>query len=265
MKRFTKETILGLCFASHFCFAQENETLICKIEEVAYKLDLKIVVDGDIIDSWKSITYDAVDNDNNLIRYLDLLHSEYSKYPSGYFQRAHINTIVLTKNLKFRDQLRAAIPDPFKKQLFLSINGAYGIATRRYLAHVMHHELHHCAEYGIWKNMSYDWNEWLGLNIENFCYGSGGETAYQQTALGKTDFFSPTNPEKGFINRYSLTGDEEDRAELMAFLMTDSDQSTIRQLVKKDDIIYKKSLLLCELLSTFMSFTLPFSQNLLER
>jgi hypothetical protein len=216
------------------------------------------------MDSWKSVAYDPVDNDNTLILYLDLLQSEYSKYPPGYIQRAHINTLVLAENLKFRDQARAAIPDPFRKQLFLSINGAYGIATRRYLAHVMHHELHHCTEYAIWENMSYDWNEWLGLNVENFCYGSGGEAAYHQTELGKTDFFSPTNPEKGFINRYSLTGDEEDRAELMAFLMTDSDQSTIRQLLKKDDIIYKKSLLLCELLSTFMSFTSPFPYKIFE-
>lgn len=254
-----------LCLVSYFSIAQKGETLICKIEETAFKLNLNIVIDPCIADSWKAVSYDAVENENTLIRYLNLLIVEYSKYPKGYLQQAHVNTLVLTQNLKFRDQFRAAIPDPYKKQLFLSVDGAYGIASPRYLAHVMHHELHHCTEYAIWKNMSYDWKDWLMLNPENFCYGSGGAMAYEQTAFGKTDFFSPTNPQKGFINHYSITGDEEDRAELLAFLMTDFDRPVIQRLIQQDDIIRKKSLLLCELLTNFTSQANPFPVKVFER
>lgn len=254
-----------LYLTGYFCFAQKSEALICKIEETAFKLNLSIVIEPSITDSWKAVTYDAIENENTLIRYLNLLIAEYSKYPQGYLQQAHVNTLVLTQNLKFKNQLRAAIPDPYKKQLFLSIDGAYGIASPRYLAHVMHHELHHCTEYAIWKNMSYDWNDWLMLNTENFCYGSGGVMAYEQMSFGKTDFFSPTNPQKGFINHYSITGDEEDRAELLAFLMTDFDRPVVQKLMQQDEIIQKKSLLLCELLSSFTLKGNPFPADVFER
>jgi hypothetical protein len=236
------------CLMYNIAFALPDEDLQCRIEEVSHALGVTIMMDQSISDSWGAVTYEKCSNEEEVLRYLDLLSREFAKYPKGYLAQSCTVTIILGRNLNFCGQPRAAIPDPYKKQLFLSINGAFNIASRRYLAHVMHHELHHLTEYSMWKSMTFDWPEWILLNGDGFCYGHGGAEAYADCLTKGTDFFTPENPHMGFVNRYSLTGDEEDRAELMAFLMTDFDRPVIEHLMKKDLILRKKSFLLAKML-----------------
>lgn len=255
-----KNIVLSLCLCLNAIpnLGQSSQLLNCKIEEVNQKWNVRITLSENVVDSWKSVSYEPVEAEEAIVRYLDILLIEYSKYPPNYLSQAHISSIVLTQNLRFNGQPRAAIPDPYKNQLYLSVNGAFGIDSHRYLTHVMHHELHHCTEYAIWKSMSYDWIEWYALNSQDFCYGDGGSSAYVEYLANGTDFYTPTNPIKGFVNRYSLTGDEEDRAELLAFLMTDADRPVVERLIKHDDVIHKKTLLLCELLSGFANLSIEF-------
>lgn len=239
------------CLSGVVSGGSPEDDLQCKIEEVSHLLGVTVVANLSVPDAWGSVSYDAGAGDEELIAYLDLLGREFSKYPKGYLQQSRALTIILGRDLNFCGQPRAAIPDPYKKQLFLSVNGAFKIKSERYLAHVMHHELHHLTEYSMWKNMTFDWHEWILLNGDGFCYGKGGADAYSEYMAKGTDFYSPNNPQQGFINLYSLTGDEEDRAELMAFIMTDFERPMVEELLQKDAILRDKSRLLARLLEDF--------------
>lgn len=260
MTLYKARVVVALVFLSpEASFASSGEELVCKVEEVSLALGVGVVAGDFVNDSWGAVSYETNSPPEELIAYLDLLCHEFSKYPKGYLQQSQTMTIVIGRSLAFCDQPRAAIPDPYKKQLFLSVNGAYGISSNRYLAHVMHHELHHLTEYSMWKNMTYDWADWLLLNGDGFCYGQGGAEAYSEYLVKGTDFYTPNNPYRGFINLYSLTGDEEDRAELMAFLMTDFERPEVEKLLRKDQVLRKKTQLLAKL---FIDFKRPSVQFL---
>lgn len=254
MGKLLRSLVMGgalLCLSCVSLYASMSDNVMCKIEEVSNSIGVTVVANLSATDSWGSVSYDPGTGEQELLRYLDLLQSEFSKYPEGYLQQSQALTIILGSDLNFCGQPRAAIPDPYKKQLFLSVNGAFRINSERYLAHVMHHELHHLTEYSMWKNMTFDWHEWILLNGDGFCYGTGGADAYSEYMAKGTDFYSPNNPHQGFINLYSLTGDEEDRAELMAFIMTDYERPMVEELLQKDAILRQKSRLLARLLQDF--------------
>jgi hypothetical protein len=236
---------LGFCSPELLAY---SDRVSCVLEAVEENLGVAIRLGDDVEDTWKSVDYRPVTDENQLLRYLELLEKEFSKYPSGYLSRAHAGTLVIGADLMYCHQPRAAVPDPYRNQLFLSVNGAFGIASTKYLVHVMHHELHHCTEFGIWRNMTFDWPEWQLLNDDGFCYGNGGRDAYELETARGIDFYSPSNPREGFINRYSLLGDEEDRAEMIAFLMNDLEKEVIVGLIARDAVLQRKSALLMQLL-----------------
>lgn len=241
--------------------AQPSDRLVCMVEDVSHTLNITIQLDHEAVrDSWNAVCFDNNGiTEKHTLRYLELLKREFLKYPPSYLQKVGAETIILGHNLRFNNQPRAAVPDPFRKQLFLSMNGAFGISSERYLVHVMHHELHHCTEYSIWRNMTFDWSDWMLLNEEGFCYGNGGASVYLDYEKSKTDFYSPVNPKRGFVNLYSLTGDEEDRAELIAFIMNDHERAVIKNLCTKDEILSKKMALLLKLITdhTHRDFVFP--------
>jgi hypothetical protein len=240
-----KKTIIlfiSLFLFSHFISAQESTTLETYIEK-DYGID--IVWNVHVSDTWGSVTYSNT-KENPLVRYLELLRKEMGKYSKAYFDAINLETIVLGSDMAFSGQARAAIPDPYKGVLYYSVNGAYGDASITYLTHTFHHELHHYTEYSIWKSMYFDWSEWGELNIDGFQYGSGGVTAY---ADPDTDYYTPIHPEKGFMNLYSMTGDEEDRCEIIAFYLTDDEAERAIQLLLEDEILMKKYKLLAELVN----------------
>lgn len=228
----------------------ESKTLRVDIEyitAVGNKLGVEIVYNKKVTDSWNGVTYTDCTKDE-LVAYVHLLEKEFIKYPAGYLKKSLVDTIVLGNDMAYKKQYRAGIPDPYKKVLYLSVNGSYSVAESGYLIHTMHHELVHCTDVALWGDMYYDWPEWATLNTKGFAYGSGGVTAYDDP---ETDYISPVHPKKGFINRYSMTGDEEDRAEMMAFWMSDAKRGDLKNLMLSDPIIKAK---LALLLKTYEGF-----------
>lgn len=218
-------------------------------------LSVALVYQQKVNDSWNNVHYDYCMDSVETLNYLQLLHAQYLKYPKGYFHKARVDTIVLCKNLSYGPQNRAAIPDPYKGYLFLAIDGAYNNHTKEYLIYVMHHELQHCTEYAIWNNMYYRWKAWQKANPCFFRYGHGGVTAYSKLDI---DWGGMTHPRKGLINLYATTGQEEDRSELMAILMTETEHASLLQLAKRDRRLRKKLDLLVELLNDFTGTTDSF-------
>jgi hypothetical protein len=197
---------------------------------------IDLIVGEMIPDTWNKVIYDAPDRQQELEKYFLLLKRELSLYPSGYHSKAGIGKIVLGKNLSFNDEYRAAVPDPYRRRLYISVNGSYGESGETYLAHVLHHEIHHMVEYAVWKDMYFEWAEWNRLNPEGFSYGRGSK-GYKDM---EPDYYSVNHPLKGFLNLYSMTGGEEDRCELAAFIMSAMERQVFLKYLKTDRFLQNK-------------------------
>jgi hypothetical protein len=231
-------------------------TLISEIEE---KLCLKIIYDRKVEDQWSAVSYAFCTDSAELENYLLLLKKEYFKYPPDFFSLVGVKQIVLGKQMHYEKQNRAAVPDPYNNTLYLSIDGAQGNAGSVYLIHVMHHELNHLTEYAMWKNMFYRWPDWHDVNRRFFRYNpGGGAKAYEDLSV---DWYSMCHPKKGFFNRYSLMGEEEDRSEVISLLMSDEERKFIYEYCSNDKILRKKVLLMQAQLNEFTHTTDSYWQT----
>jgi hypothetical protein len=77
-----------------------------------------------------------------------------------------------------------------------------------------------------------------------FCYGGGGWTARDDPQA-----FVLTDRYPGFLNRYSLTGVEEDKAEVFAHLM--GNFATVERRSRTDPVLRARVARMKELLATF--------------
>ncbi len=148
-----------------------------------------------------------------LTPYAKLLSVEFSRYPKSLVQLAKLRRIVLCEDLYFAGQRRSAIPDWENDTLYLDVRR--GSDRRGYHRRVMHHEFYHLVDYRD-DGQVYADADWDALNRSGFRYGSGGRNA--QT---KSDTGTLTSKYPGFLNHYSTTGVEEDKAEVFSMLLTD--------------------------------------------
>jgi len=253
--KILRHSLFALFLFAGSLFSQEYIDIESQIEN-DYGID--IIYDMAVQDTWSSVYYDICDSEEDLTRYMNILSDEISKYPYDYFELIGISQLVLGNNLAFSNQARAAIPDPYASTLYYSINGAYGAQDEIYLTHVFHHELHHCTEYSIWGDMYFDWDDWMLLNIDGFVYGDGGASTYADTV---TDYYSPGHPAEGFVNLYSMSGDEEDRCEIVAFIMTDAESAQVLELCKTDARLDKKVEMLRELFNALTGVDILFPEE----
>lgn len=162
-----------------------------------------------------------------------------------YLQKSYVDTIVICQNLTFKNTTRAALPDPYKKILFLSIDIKY---PTHYLIHVMHHELHHSTEYALFGNMYPQWKKWNHKNKRKFKYGNGGIEAYKKENKS-IDYYSMIHPQQGFANLYCTMGAEEDRCELVAYLMNSNKTNQLINYCIEDKILKRKVKLMIKTLN----------------
>ncbi len=252
----TKLILSILFFNSFFSFGTQLDELV---EEIKLNLNLEILLDSSFKSTYKDVTYTSVGDTAILLDYLKLLKFEYSKYPEFFFDKIGINQIVVGQNLSIQGQRRAAIPDPYKKTLLFEVNQYYSL---EYLVHVLHHELHHCTEYALWGNMFYQWHKWEKRNTRKFEYGTGGAYAYEQENKS-IDWSSLSHPKKGFVNLYSTLGQEEDRSEIFAILMTDQEREWLIKECKKDRKLRRKVKLIQKTLNSFIGVKVAYWSDFL--
>ncbi|MGB1315784.1 MAG: hypothetical protein ACPG4Y_07165 [Chitinophagales bacterium] len=198
---------------------------------------LQIIVTDTFESSFENVNYQELSNEKILNKYVsEILIPEFKKYPDSYFKNINLKQIILCKNLNIDNQHRAAIPDPKKNTLLLSIDSFY---EKLYLKHVLHHEMHHITEYALWQDMFYNWKKWNKKNTRNFVYGTGGYEAYE-TENKNIDWYKINNPIKGFVNLYSTLGQEEDRCEIVALLMTSEEKLYLNQFIETDKNLKRK-------------------------
>ena len=174
-------------------------------------------------------------------RYSVLFLREFSLYPPSLIKRCGLKRIVLCKELAFDGQLRGAIPDFEHDTLYLDV--LRGGSDPLYLCKVLHHEFFHIIDYRDDGHV-YEDQEWAALNPPGFKYGTGGKNAqHVASARELTDKFP------GFLNYYSTTGVEEDKAEVFANLIVDP--AYVAQRTKDDRVLGAKVQALKKLLVKF--------------
>ncbi len=148
--------------------------------------------------------------------------------------------IVLCRGLTYGGQNRAAVPDFEHDTLFLDV--VAGDHDRDYQRHAIHHDLFHILDDED-DGQLYSDNRWLKLNSPGFQYGSGGERMQDDQWSGVL-WNRP-----GFLNKYSTSGVEEDKAEIFAYMMTD--YGFVDNRAATDDVIRKKMAAMKTLLEKF--------------
>lgn len=173
--------------------------------------------------------------------YATLFASEFTLYPPDFVKRSQLRRVVLSSDLSFAGQRRNAIPDYEHNTLYLDVSR--GTYSKPYLRKVIHHEFFHIVD---WRDDGavYSDPHWASLNPSQFRYGSGGRSAQDlKTTSVLTDRFP------GFLNHYSTTGVEEDKAEVLANLIVDP--AYVGSRAAKDPVVMAKVKRMRELLATF--------------
>lgn len=169
-------------------------------------------------------------NGNELQDYTRLFAREFALYPPHLVQRSQLRRVVLCSELSFVSQRRNAIPDFEHATLYLDVNR--GTYSKSYLRKVIHHEFFHVIDYRD-DGSVYEDDRWASLNPDPFKYGTGGRAAQ---VLPETSVL--TNKFPGFLNHYSTTAVEEDKAELFANLLVDLEY--VEERARQDRVIHAK-------------------------
>jgi hypothetical protein len=154
----------------------------------------------------------ACDTDE-LARYESLFAEEFGLYPPDVIRRVGLERVVLCKGLSYAGQARGAVPDFGSNTLYLdAVRGGW---DPTYLRKVIHHDFFHMIDYRDDGSLYAD-KEWESLNPRGFHYGNGGANAQ-----GDSQSSLLTDRYPGFLNSYSKTGVEEDKAEIFANLVVE--------------------------------------------
>ena len=176
-----------------------------------------------------------------ITRYAKLFVSEFSVYPPELIRAARLKRIVFCRDLDYDGQLRTAIPDFEHDTLYLDVCRAAEKTT--YLRKVLHHEFYHLIDYRD-DGLVYQDERWATLNSAPFRYGDGG-----RNAQNKSDTSTLTKAFPGFLNHYSTTGVEEDKAEVFANLIVSRPEVDAR--LRDDPVFARKVALMKSMMVTF--------------
>ncbi len=171
-----------------------------------------------------------------LNNHLNLLAKEFEHYPEDFFQRINLKYLCLAAAARYSGQLRAAIPDPARRTLILETSKRLKSDTT-YQKHVFHHDLFHYIEMMALRQ-EVIFKKWYKLNAKDFQYRGSG--AMQFNPRYASVDWSFVHPQEGFITNYAMTAEEEDRAELAAFLLIPEKWNILRPLIHEDKILRKK-------------------------
>jgi hypothetical protein len=216
-----------------------------KTEKIAATYGIQVVTDDPIFPV--RTTHGPIDGkkapEEDLKAYGDIFLSEFGIYPKELVHRSRLKRVVLCSELKFAGQPRNAIPDFEHDTLYLEVScGSY---NKKYLRKVLHHEFFHIIDLKD-DGLLYQDERWGRLNPGKFKYGDGGRNAQ---SLSETSVLTDQYP--GFLNHYSTTGVEEDKAELFANMIVESKH--VEDKSKEDPVINTKVHAMKVLLSTFCS------------
>lgn len=173
--------------------------------------------------------------------YLALFAGEWSLYPPDLVRRSRLKKVVFCRNLAFENQPRTGIPDFEHDALYLDVTR--GRHSELYVRKVIHHEFFHIIDLRD-DGQLYEDERWARLNPPGFKYGPGGVRLQDDPTVTVTGKEAP-----GFLNRYGMSGVEEDKAELFAHMMVEPE--VVADRARRDAYVRAKVERMRELLEQF--------------
>jgi len=175
-----------------------------------------------------------------LENYLPLALSELRKYPDAFVRKLSLKKVVIAEELQFGEQKRAAIPD-FQNAI-LHLDPEEGCHSKHYQRTVLHHEIFHIVDLKDDGEL-YEDQKWKALNASEFQYGNGGKNARGNDQWQLDDAL------QGFLNKYSMSGVEEDKAEIYCNMIVRPTE--VRKRLSADPILAKKVKKMKEILRSY--------------
>lgn len=176
-----------------------------------------------------------------LDKYAGMFAAEFAIYPAEFVKKSKLKRVVFCADLAFAGQRRTAIPDFEHDTLYLDV--ARGSDKKYYRHKVLHHEFFHIIDLRDDGKLYQD-ERWVSLNPAGFKYGSGGKNAQNNS-----DTSVLTDKYPGFLNHYCTTGVEEDKAELFANMIVETEY--IAKRVATDAVLKSKVERMKELMAKY--------------
>ncbi len=179
--------------------------------------------------SWNALHYQFASKKDypSLLKYLKLFQKEFNKYPVKFIHNIKLKGVIFVKDLSISGQRRAAVPDYYVEYLYYDFER--GAHNAIYQQHVIHHELYHMVEQEKNGSGYYKDPNWAKLNSPDFQYGKGGRFMRGGNA------YTYNHPQPGFVNLYSTSGLEEDKAEIFATLFIPSEYKMAEKWIAEGD------------------------------
>ncbi len=173
--------------------------------------------------------------------YVPVLVREFGRYPEKFVERMGLKKIVLCSSLTFDEQPRAALPEFGSHTMYFDV--PVSMTTRQYARGVLHHEFFHIVD---WRDDGklYSDQSWVALNAKKFSYGDGGVNAQSDSSMSLL-----TDKYPGFLTKYSMSGVEEDKAEVCAHLFVNPE--VVARYAQDDAVLARKVERMKELLEDF--------------
>ncbi|MBI3862539.1 MAG: hypothetical protein HY290_11665 [Planctomycetia bacterium] len=173
--------------------------------------------------------------------FLPIFIAEWNLYPVELIKATRLRRIILCEELAFQGQRRFSIPDFEHDDLYFDV--VRGRHSESYVRKCIHHEFFHIIDYRDDGQLYAD-ASWAALLPPETRYGTGGKNVQNDPTVSLLDASIA-----GFLNKYSMSGVEEDKAEIFANMVVDHD--TVAARAETDPIIAEKARRMAELLKTF--------------
>lgn len=236
LQLFSKMALCAILFFSNNprSSAAQSEYLL-KLGQLADRLHLSIVIEHEVFPvQGRCGVIEALNPDSSdLAIYIPLFVGEFSQYSPEIISQSGLKKIVFCRNLKFDGQTAAGLADHDNQTLYFD-TGICNNFPANLLRQAIHHEFFHIMDFK--DDCTYDDPLWSSLNEPEFKYGTGGLDAKKSATM-----FMMNYALVGFLNRYSMSAVEEDRAEMFANMMID--YGRVKERTEWDDPILEAKFL----------------------
>ena len=165
---------------------------------------------------------------------VSLIKKEIDIYPKFFLNNSGLKYIVMCDQATLnKHEVGGFAPGHYDQSpgiFFINIKNLFN--NEDYLKHLFHHEFYHIIDTRLTNSIVDE--EWSSLNKDNYL---------NSKIIGDdTITLTPDSSVKGFVSQYARKNMAEDKAELFAMLITRN--KDVKKILKKDEILYKKTELL---------------------
>lgn len=231
-----------LSFFSRVCWAQKDiknhQKIVQAIETITTQIKNRYAVNIIYKDfqgsSLGTFVYSSASPEDYfaVLKSLYILKKEFKKYPFDFFQKVELKQIVLLKNF-FRSEKPMEGLYTTSNTIFLDFYRKNNNVLLQ--KHTIHHEIFHILDHHIEKVYPSEESLWSNFNKKSFNYNDKESHVYIRNTSHQIN-----RGQKGFITPYSMTSIKEDKAEIFACLMIESQRKILYIWMENDRILKNK-------------------------